>query len=76
MRSQPEDQNYIPIPFQWLKSPEFSFYIEKIPVDILNSFGLENGMKYPNSIAVRSYLTKRFGFATDDNAEENSLKDL
>lgn len=45
-------------------------------VDVLNSFGLENGMKYPNFIAVRSYLSKRFGFASDDAPEESPLKDL
>ena len=76
MRREPEDQNYIPIPLEWLKSPEFSFYMDKMPVDVLDSFGLENGMKHPSFSAVHSYLSKRFGFATDDNPEENPLNDL
>lgn len=75
-RNQPEDQNYIPIPLEWLRSPEFSFYMDKMPVDTLASFGLENGMKYPNFKAVRSYLSKRFGFSSDDTPTENPLKDL
>lgn len=76
MRNQSEEQNYIPIPLEWLNSPEFSFYMDKMSVDVLNSFGLENGMKYPNFVAVRSYLSKRFRFASDDAPEDNPLKDL
>ncbi|MFD2938468.1 dsDNA nuclease domain-containing protein [Flavobacterium sp.] len=76
MRIQLEDQNYIPIPVEWLRSPELSFYIDKLPVDILESFGLENGMKYPNFRAVRSYLSRRLGFGSDDDPTENPLKDL
>lgn len=76
MRRQPENQNYISIPLEWLTSPEFSFYINKMPVDVLDSYGLQNGIKYPNFSAVRSYLSIRFGFASDDNSEESPLKDL
>jgi hypothetical protein len=76
MRRQLEDQNYIPIPLEWLTSPEFSFYMNKVPVDVLDSYGLQNGMKYPNFSAVHSYLSIRFGFSSDDNSEESPLKDL
>lgn len=76
MRTQPEDENYIPIPMESLKSPHFSFYMSKTAVDVLGSFGLENGMKHPNFTAVRNYLSKRFGFASDDYPDENPLIDL
>lgn len=76
MRSQSEDQNYMPISVEWLKSVEFSFFINKMPVDVLDSLGLENGMKFPNFAAVRIYLSKRFGFNTDDTPEESPLRDL
>lgn len=76
LQKQPEEENYIPIPLEWLSSSQFSLYLRKLPVDALNNFGLENGMQYPNFAAVHSYLSKRFGFSSDDQPEDSPLKDL
>lgn len=73
MRTQTEDQNYIPIPLKWLYSEEFSFHLNKLPVDVLESYSLQNGMKYPNFKAVRKYLSERFNFGKDDRPEVSPL---
>lgn len=75
MLTQTEDQNYIPIPLEWLYSEEFSFHLNKLPVDVLDSYGLQNGMKYPNFKAVRKYLSERFKFEKVDKPEVSPLHD-
>lgn len=61
-----EDQNYIPIPTSWLISDRFDFFINEVPVHVLESYGLQNGLKHPNFKMLRHYLSKRFAFSTDD----------
>jgi hypothetical protein len=71
-----ESECYMEIPVGWLNTKEFAFTIDKMPVDTLQSFGLENNMKFPNFSAVRSLLNKRFSFNSDDNQENNPLKTI
>lgn len=70
----PESECYMEIPASWLKTADFKFHIEKMPIDTLHSFGLENNMKFPNFSAVHSLLNKRFLFSVDDTQENNPLK--
>jgi hypothetical protein len=71
-----EKDCYVEIPASWLRTPLFKFFMEKMPVDTLESFGLENGMKHPNFKAVHSLLNKKFNFNLDDNPDNNPLKDI
>ncbi len=71
----PENECYMEIPVSWFKMKDFEFHIEKIPVDTLHSFGLENNMK-PNFSAVHSLLNKRFLFNVDDQQDNNPLKEI
>lgn len=59
-----------------LQSPEFDFYLQKTPVDNLQSFGLMNGMIHPNFSAVHDFLNRRFNYKTDDWPGESALKDI
>lgn len=72
----PESECYMEIPVSWLKTKDFEFHIEKMPVDTLHSFGLENNMKHPNFSAVHSLLNKRFSFNVDDQQDSNPLKEI
>jgi hypothetical protein len=72
----PESECYMEIPVSWLRTKVFEFYIEKMPVDTLHSFGLENNMKHPNFSAVHSLLNKRFLFNVDDQQNSNPLKEI
>jgi hypothetical protein len=72
----PESECYMEIPVSLLESQNFEFHIERIPVDTLHSFGLENNMKYPNFSALHSLLNKRFSFNVDDKPETNPLKNI
>lgn len=72
----PENECYMEIPVSWFKSKDFEFYIEKMPVDTLHSFGLGNNMKYPNFSFVHLLLNKRFSFNVDDQQDNNPLKDI
>lgn len=72
----PESECYMEIPVSWLKTKDFEFHIEKMPVDTLHSFGLENNMKHPNFSAVHSLLNKRFSFNVDDQQNSNPLKEI
>jgi len=72
----PENECYMEIPISWFKSKDFEFHIEKMPVDTLHSFGLENNMKYPNFSFIHSLLNKRFSFNVDDQQDNNPLKEI
>lgn len=72
----PENECYMEIPVSCLKSKDFEFHIEKMPVDTLHSFGLENNMKHPNFFAVHALLNKRFSFNVDDQPDNNPIKEI
>lgn len=76
MFDQNELQNYMPIPTSWLVSDRFDFFINEVPVHVLKSYGLQNGLKHPNFNMLRHYLSKRFAFATDDLPELSAIRDL
>ncbi|HEX5152806.1 MAG TPA: hypothetical protein VFW07_15250 [Parafilimonas sp.] len=71
-----EDECYMEIPIDWLRTPEFQFNLDKMPVDTLPSFGLQNNMAYPNFAGVRAFLNKRFHFNTDDFSDNDPLRSL
>jgi len=71
-----ETETYKNLQASELTSPEFLFYLNKVPVDVLNSFDLENNMKFPNFDGVHDVLNKRFNFNIDDNQDNNPLKNL
>jgi hypothetical protein len=71
-----EKDCYLDIPVSSLHTELFAFHLEKMPVDTLGSFGLENGMKHPNFVAVRHFLNSKFHFNNDDDSKNNPLKDI
>lgn len=71
-----EDECYMEIPFNWLRTAEFQFNLYKMPVDTLESFGLQNNMAHPNFIAVRSFLNKRFHFDKDDVSDSSPFRTI
>jgi hypothetical protein len=64
------------IPVVWLRSKEFKFHLTKLPVDCLNSFGLQNGRNYPNFSIVRKLLNTRFHYNLDDSPSNNPILDV
>ncbi|KAB2915995.1 MAG: hypothetical protein F9K23_09695 [Bacteroidetes bacterium] len=71
-----ENECYMEIPVNWLRTAEFQFDLCKMPVDTLESFGLQNNMAHPNFMAVRSFLNKRFHFDTDDVSDSSPFKTI
>ncbi len=71
-----ENECYMEIPVGWLHTAEFQFNLDKVPVDTLQSFGLQNNMTHPNFAAVRSFLNIRFHFNTDDVSDNSPIKSL
>lgn len=69
-----ESECYIEIPVECLQTKEFHFSLDKMPIDTLRSFGLQNNMAYPNFKAIRSFLNKRFNFNVDYFDDNNPLK--
>ncbi|MDJ1498918.1 hypothetical protein QNI19_38680 [Cytophagaceae bacterium DM2B3-1] len=74
LESLSEQECYIDIPISWLKSEHFNLTLQKVAVDTLNSYGLENKMIYPNFSVVRSFLNKRFLFNMNDKHDINPLR--
>ncbi|MRG47567.1 hypothetical protein GFS24_20765 [Chitinophaga sp. SYP-B3965] len=70
-----EADSYIDIPVDVIESPDLDFWLTKMPVDTLESFGLENGMHYPNFKAIRRLLSQRFFFDRNDLPQASPLKD-
>lgn len=68
-----ESESYIDIPIDVIESEDIEFWLKKMPVDTLSTFGLENGMHYPNFIAIRKYLNLRFSFNNDDLPDESPI---
>jgi hypothetical protein len=71
-----ENDYYIEVPVSSFRSELFRFFLEKMPIETLEFYGLENGMKYPNFKAVRSFLNKKFNFNIDNDNSNSPLKDL
>lgn len=71
-----ENECYMEIPVEWLRTEGFQFNLDKMPIDTLRSFGLQNNMAYPNFTAIRSFLNKRFNFNIDDFEDNNPLKSV
>lgn len=71
-----EKDCYTEIPVDWLQTELFNFYLQKTPTDVLESFGLQNGMKHPNFKGVHHFLNKRFNFNLDDISENNFLRNI
>jgi len=76
MLEQNENDNYIRIPASWLVSDRFKFFMNEMPVRVLESYGLQNGLKHPNFKMLRNYLAKRIAFSTDDLPELSALQDI
>jgi hypothetical protein len=71
-----ENECYMEMPVEWLRTKDFQFNLDKMPIDTLRSFGLQNNMAYPNFTATRSFLNKRFNFNVDDFDDNNPLKSV
>lgn len=61
-----ESDNYIEIPLKEIIGDNLYFQLKRIPITVLNSYGLENKSRYPNIKAVRELLNRKFRFNIDE----------
>ncbi|WP_158828986.1 hypothetical protein [Mucilaginibacter lacusdianchii] len=71
-----ESACFMDIPIEVIDYPELDFWLEKMPVDTLPTFGLQNGMRCPNFKAIRAFLSQRFAFDKDDLPKDSPLSGL
>jgi len=64
-----ETESYVEIPIEYIIGEGFDFQIEHLTVHVLESFGLENKSRFPNSESIKEFLYERFNFAIDDVPE-------
>ncbi|XAZ82184.1 hypothetical protein A6C57_28060 (plasmid) [Fibrella sp. ES10-3-2-2] len=66
IRSEGENDPYISIPVETILSDEFHFFMNQVPVWVLESYGLENESRTPHFSAILNFLKHRFNFQADD----------
>lgn len=66
IRSEGEDDLYISVPVETILSDKFRFWMNQVPIWVLESYGLENDSPTPHFTAILDFLTRRFNFKADD----------
>ncbi|MFB0498683.1 hypothetical protein ABID99_004920 [Mucilaginibacter sp. OAE612] len=69
LKSTDEKDSYMEVPAEELAGPHFEPYLNKVPADILEVYGLQKNMDFPNFTAFRAILDARFAFYSDDVKE-------
>jgi hypothetical protein len=76
LKDLPESECYIEVPINALGDSSFLFSLDKMHIDTLKTFGLDNHMRFPNFEGVRRFLIERFSFGVDDVPEKDPIRDI
>ncbi len=67
---------YIVYPAEAFESEEFLLRLDTLAINVLRSFDLECKLRYPNIVAIKEFLDKKFNMNVDDTDEGNFIKDI